>query len=59
MGSLLICGRCGYDWEKASPPKKQLRKVIHGNYANILCEDCIRNLDKELEDVAKKHLGRV
>lgn len=59
MGSLLICGKCGYDWEKAHPPKRELRKVIRSNYANILCENCIEDLDRELEEVAKKHLGRV
>ena len=57
MGSLLICGKCGYDWEKAKPPKRELKKVIQGNYADILCEDCIENLAIEMERVAKKHLG--
>lgn len=57
MGSLLVCGKCGYDREKAVPPKKELRKVIRGSYADILCEDCIKKLDQELDEVAKKHLG--
>lgn len=49
--SLSICGHCGKKSE-------DIEKVIQCGFANMLCYECARAFEDDMEDLAKKYLEK-
>jgi len=52
--SLFICGHCRVDTKKS---KQEIKKVIVGDLANMLCDSCQMELEDSIRDVARRFLG--
>lgn len=52
--SLFICNHCGTDTRKTDD--STIKKVVVGDYANMLCYSCKMLLEDSIQDVAKKFL---
>lgn len=49
--SIFICGRCGKE------DRKNIEKVICGEYANMLCWSCRAEFEDSINDIARRYLG--
>ena len=53
--SLFICGHCGVDTKKSN---QEIKKVIIGNLANMLCTSCQKLFEDSIRDVARIYLSK-
>ena len=49
--SIFECGKCG------KVDREGIRKVILSGFANMLCSRCNRELESEIDNIARKYLN--
>ncbi|KKN38027.1 hypothetical protein LCGC14_0757390 [marine sediment metagenome] len=58
MGSLMVCGRCGDDQNDKHGDEMTLKKVVYGDYADILCAKCRGEVEAGIGATVRKELRR-